>query len=164
MHLLHLMHDVPLWVTALAVSTAAGLYSIGLMLVARTVFGVERLKLNNEVAGFKFAVVGVFYGVLLAFVVVSVWEDFHTTEAAVRNEAKAAVDLHARAVVVADVVDGASGHRASVAFVSVTAVPSQHSMSKPWNVTCEVPGPISMIVRSVGATTVLLSSGAGGQK
>ncbi len=32
MHLLHLMHDVPLWVTALAVSTAAGLYSIGLML------------------------------------------------------------------------------------------------------------------------------------
>ena len=32
--------------------------------------------------------------VLLAFVVISVWEDFHTTEAAVRNEAKAAVDLH----------------------------------------------------------------------
>ena len=86
MHLLHLMHDVPLWVTALAVASAAGLYSIGLMLVARALFGVERLKLNNEVAGFKFAVVGVFYGVLLAFVVVSVWEDFHTTEAAVRNE------------------------------------------------------------------------------
>jgi hypothetical protein len=94
MHLLRLMHVVPLWVTALGVASAAGLYSIGLMLAARALFGVERLKLNNEVAGFKFAVVGVFYGVLLAFVVVSVWEDFHTTEAAVRNEAKAAVDLH----------------------------------------------------------------------
>jgi hypothetical protein len=94
MHLLRLMHVVPLLVTALGVASAAGLYSIGLMLAARALFGVERLKLNNEVAGFKFAVVGVFYGVLLAFVVVSVWEDFHTTEAAVRNEAKAAVDLH----------------------------------------------------------------------
>ena len=73
MHLLQLMHHVPLWVTALGVASAAMLYSIGLMMLARTLFGVERLKLNNEVAGFKFAVVGVFYGVLLAFVVVSVY-------------------------------------------------------------------------------------------
>jgi hypothetical protein len=78
----------------LAVTLAAELYAIGLMLGTRALFGVGRLSENNEVAGFKFAVVGVFYGVLLAFVVVSVWEDLHTTEAAVRNEAKAAVDLH----------------------------------------------------------------------
>jgi len=32
--------------------------------------------------------------VLLAFVVVAVWEEYRNTEAAVRNEAKAAVDLH----------------------------------------------------------------------
>ena len=50
--------------------------------------------LNNEVAGFKFAVVGVFYAVLLAFVVVAVWEDYRDTETAVRNEAKALADLH----------------------------------------------------------------------
>ena len=31
---------------------------------------------------------------LLAFVVVAVWEEYRNTEAAVRNEAKAAVDLH----------------------------------------------------------------------
>ena len=35
-----------------------------------------------------------FYGVLLAFVVVGVWEDLHRTEGAVRDEAKATVDLH----------------------------------------------------------------------
>jgi hypothetical protein len=34
------------------------------------------------------------YAVLLAFVVIAVWEDFRNTETAVRNEAKAAVDLH----------------------------------------------------------------------
>jgi len=68
--------------------------SIGLMLLTRLVRGVDHLKLNNEVAGFKFAVVGVFYAVLLAFVVIAVWEDFRQAETAVRDEAKAAVDLH----------------------------------------------------------------------
>ena len=92
--LLHLMHDTPLWVTALFLTIGAALYSIGLTLIARWAYGVDRLKLNNEVAGFKFAVVGVFYAVMLAFVVIAVWEDFRKTEEAVRDEAKAAVDLH----------------------------------------------------------------------
>jgi hypothetical protein len=94
MLLLYLMHAVPLWVTATVVTAAAGIYAIGLMLLVRTLYGVDRLKLNNEVAGFKFAVIGVFYAVLLAFVVIAVWEAFRHTEAAVRDEAKAAVDLH----------------------------------------------------------------------
>jgi hypothetical protein len=94
MHLLHLLHDVPLWVTAVMVTVGAAIYSIGLMLLTRSIYGVDRLALNNEVAGFKFAVIGVFYAVMLAFVVIAVWEDFRKTEAAVRDEAKAVIDLH----------------------------------------------------------------------
>lgn len=94
MHLLHFMHDVPLWVTAALLTVGAAVYSIGLMLLTRTKYGVDRLRLNNEVAGFKFAVIGVFYAVMLAFIVIAVWEDFSKTEAAVRDEAKAIVDLH----------------------------------------------------------------------
>ncbi len=94
MPLLVLMHDVPLWVTAVVITSVAEIYSVGLMLVSRYTYGVSRLSLNNEVAGFKFAVVGVFYAVLLAFVVIAVWENYSNTESAVRNEAKAAVDLH----------------------------------------------------------------------
>jgi hypothetical protein len=94
MFLLHLVHDTPLWVSTVAITLGALVYSIGLMVATRCVFGVDRLKLNNEVAGFKFAVVGVFYAVMLAFVVIAVWEDFRQTEGAVRDEAKAAVDLH----------------------------------------------------------------------
>jgi len=94
MSLLHLSHDLPLWVLTLLVVFAACAYAIGLMLGTRLLYGVDRLSLNNEVAGFKFAVIGVFYAVLLAFVVVAVWEDFRQTEAAVRDEGKAAVDLH----------------------------------------------------------------------
>ena len=94
MHLIELMDGVPLWLVGLIVMIVAQTYAIGLMLLTRSIFGVSRLAENNEVAGFKFAVVGVFYAVLLAFVVVAVWEEYRNTEAAVRNEAKAAVDLH----------------------------------------------------------------------
>lgn len=94
MSLLSLSYDVPLWVLTLLVILAACAYAIGLMLATRLLYGLDRLALNNEVAGFKFAVIGVFYAVLLAFIVVAVWEDFRETESTVRDEAKAAVDLH----------------------------------------------------------------------
>jgi heme/copper-type cytochrome/quinol oxidase subunit 1 len=89
MHLIELMDRVPLWLVGLIVMIVAQTYAIGLMLLTRSIFGVSRLPENNEVAGFKFAVVGVFYAVLLAFVVVAVWEEYRNTETAVRNEAKA---------------------------------------------------------------------------
>ena len=44
---------------------------------------LERLSTNNEVAGFKFATVGVLDAVLLAFVVIIVWEKFSEAEVAV---------------------------------------------------------------------------------
>jgi hypothetical protein len=62
---------------------------VGLMLLARRRLGFDRLKLNNEVAGFKFSIIGVLYAVLLAFVVIAVWENYNATETAIRNEAKA---------------------------------------------------------------------------
>ena len=94
MDLMLLVHELPLWLEALLVTAIAVVYSVGLMLVVRRLYGVERLAKNNEVAGFKFAVVVVFYAVLLAFVVIAVWEEFRATETAVRDEAKAAVNLH----------------------------------------------------------------------
>ena len=94
MSLLHLMYDTPLWVTAALLTIGAAVYSIGLMLLTRATFGLDRLSLNNEVAGFKLAVIGVFYAVMLAFIVIAVWEDFRKTEEAVRDEAKAVVDLY----------------------------------------------------------------------
>jgi hypothetical protein len=94
MNLLLFLNETSPWVVALGLVAVAEIYSIGLMLLCRSQMGADRLALNNEVAGFKFAVIGVFYAVLLAFVVVAVWEDYRDTEAAVRNEAKALADLH----------------------------------------------------------------------
>jgi hypothetical protein len=46
------------------------------------------------VAGFKFAVVGVLYAVLLAFVVIVVWQKYNDAEVAVTQEAAAAATLY----------------------------------------------------------------------
>jgi hypothetical protein len=54
---------------------------------------LNQLRTNNEVAGFKFATVGVLYAVLLAFAVVVVWEKFNQAESEVAKEAGAAATV-----------------------------------------------------------------------
>jgi Protein of unknown function (DUF4239) len=115
--MIKVVDQIPLWMALIAVTGVAILYSVGLMLLARYLYGRDRLSLNNEVAGFKFAVIGVFYGLLLAFVVIAVWEEFQSTETAVRNEAKAVTDLHE----VADALpeeDGKKIHERLSAYVN----------------------------------------------
>jgi Na+/melibiose symporter-like transporter len=65
----------------------------GPVLVRRQV-DLARLTTNNEIAGFKFATVGVIYAVLLAFAVIAVWEKFSEAEEMVTKEAGAAATLY----------------------------------------------------------------------
>ena len=59
---------------------------VGLVLVQRLV-PPERREEQNDVAGFIFAVLGVAYAVLLAFVVIAVWQDYETAQTDVESEA-----------------------------------------------------------------------------
>src|SRR6266581_8673385 len=59
---------------------------VGLHLV-RLKFPHPVRQANNEVAGFFIAVLGVIYAVLLAFVVVTVWQTFDSARQAVEREA-----------------------------------------------------------------------------
>jgi len=63
-------------------------------ILLRRRIGYERLASNNEIAGFKFATVGVIYSVLVAFAVVVVWEKFNDAEIAVVQEAGASATLY----------------------------------------------------------------------
>jgi hypothetical protein len=84
----------PLWLTAfliVALPTIAAMY--GPALIRRRV-ALERLTINNEIAGFKFATVGVLYAVLVAFAIIMVWERFADAESAVAQEAGAATVLY----------------------------------------------------------------------
>jgi hypothetical protein len=67
---------------------------MGAPLLVRRVVGLEQLATNNEVAGFKFAVVGVIYAVLLGFAVIAVWEKFRDAEATAAREAAAVIAVH----------------------------------------------------------------------
>jgi hypothetical protein len=62
--------------------------------VIRRKIGLDRLITNNEIAGFKFATVGVIYAVLLAFAVIVVWERYSDAETAVLQEAGASATLY----------------------------------------------------------------------
>jgi Protein of unknown function (DUF4239) len=84
---------LPLWqLIALIVVLPTAVAMVAQALIHRWA-GVERLAQNNEIAGFKFATIGVIYAVLLAFTVIVVWEKFSAAENAVDQEAAAIAAL-----------------------------------------------------------------------
>jgi hypothetical protein len=85
---------LPLWLSALLiVALPTAIAMVGPFVVRRFV-RFERLRTNNEVAGFKFATVGVLYAVLLAFAIIVVWEKFNDSENVVAKEAGAAATIY----------------------------------------------------------------------
>ena len=85
---------MPLWQSSLIVVGTGTLVGMVGPVLLRRQLGVDRLKINNEVAGFKFAVVGVLYAVLLGFATVVTWEKFRDAEAAVLQESSAIAALN----------------------------------------------------------------------
>jgi hypothetical protein len=84
----------PLWISGLIlVGMPTVLAMFGPSLVRRFVT-LERLTTNNEVAGFKFATVGVLYAVFLAFAIFVVWEKFADADSTVAKEAGAAASIY----------------------------------------------------------------------
>lgn len=83
----------PVWVLCLLAMVLTFLAMTGPFIVRRYV-SLDRLTTNNEVAGFKFATMGVLYAVLLAFAVILVWERFNDAESAVAAEAGAAATIY----------------------------------------------------------------------
>ena len=64
----------------------------GFELVQRLVPAASRQR-HNDVAGFIYAALGVIYAVLLALVVIAVWEEFDAAKETVEQEANAAADI-----------------------------------------------------------------------
>jgi hypothetical protein len=64
----------------------------GLELVDRLVPAETRQR-HNDVAGFIYAALGVIYAVLLALVVISVWEQYQAASATVEQEANATAEI-----------------------------------------------------------------------
>ncbi|BCM94234.1 hypothetical protein IAD21_06137 [Abditibacteriota bacterium] len=74
--------------------SGAVLFSVGGLALVRKRVSPETLRENHDVAGFILAIVGVIYAVLLAFVVLVVWERYGEAEVVAAREANAVVDIY----------------------------------------------------------------------
>jgi hypothetical protein len=84
----------PLWLGSLLMVILPTLAAMSGPILIRRRISLERLTTNNDIAGFKFATVGVIYAVLLAFAVIIVWQRSSDAETAVVKEAGAAATLY----------------------------------------------------------------------
>jgi nitrate reductase gamma subunit len=82
------------WLWGIFLVGVTVLIAVAGTLLARRWVSVEVLKLNNEVAGFIYAVIGVLYAVLLGFTAIIVWEQFEKAQAGVDQEANELADLY----------------------------------------------------------------------
>jgi hypothetical protein len=85
---------LPVWLSGLLLVGVTTILAMAGSYAVRRKVGLDRLVVNNEVAGFKFATVGVIYAVLMAFAVIAVWEKFSEAQRAVVHEAGAAATLY----------------------------------------------------------------------
>jgi hypothetical protein len=69
------------------------LLSLAAMFIVRRAITIATLEAHNDVAGFVYAVIGVIYAVLLAFVVIAVWEEWDRAEFAAEEEVAAISSL-----------------------------------------------------------------------
>jgi len=103
-----------LWELASVIVVVPTLLAMAVPFLVRRWIPFERLRINNEVAGFKFATVGVLYAVLMAFAVIVVWEKFAIAEIDVGREAGAAATIYR-------LVDGIEGEAGRALHRDLTA-------------------------------------------
>lgn len=89
-----MLTSLPLWLSAILLIVVPTLAAMAGPIVVRRFVRLDSLRTNNEVAGFKFATVGVLYAVLLAFAVIVVWEKFNESDRVVAKEAGAATAIY----------------------------------------------------------------------
>jgi hypothetical protein len=83
----------PLWVSGPIVVGLGTLLSIVGLVLARRYVDIKSLTSNNEIAGHKFATIGVLYAVLLAFAIIVVWGKFADAQLDVVHEAGATKNI-----------------------------------------------------------------------
>ena len=82
-----------IWIAAFILLVPTTIFAMCGPAIVRRYVPLDRLSANNEVAGFKFATVGVIYAVLLAFAILVVWQRFNKADSDVANEASAAATV-----------------------------------------------------------------------
>ena len=85
------LSGLPIWAALLLLVVLPSIVAMGALILVRRWISPPT---NNEIAGFKFATIGVIYAVLAAFAVIVVWEKFSEAQNAVVHEAGASEALY----------------------------------------------------------------------
>jgi len=68
--------NIPTWVIAVIMLSIAVGTAVGGVLIVRNLVDIKKFKQHHDIAGPIFSTIGVIYAVMLAFVLVIVWQDF----------------------------------------------------------------------------------------
>ena len=98
----YILSIMPAWLACLLFVFLTVLLSVGGLSIARRLLDLKRLKESHEVSGFLLGIVGVFYAIILTFVVVAVWEDYEEVNAALSGETNELNDLYFEAAALPD--------------------------------------------------------------
>ena len=88
------MTTAPNWVIGALVAAVVMTLAIGGLAIVRRFVSADTLRTNHDVAAAIFPVVGTMYAVLLALVVVTVWQQYQSASATIDHEAAQAGDLY----------------------------------------------------------------------
>lgn len=89
-----ILDSMPTWLLGTIFIASSIAIFASLVYVVRNRWKVENLKKNNEVAGFKYAVLGVLYAVVLAGALISVWDGYAEARQIAGQEADDTVELY----------------------------------------------------------------------
>lgn len=84
----------PFWLVMTVFVGGAAAVACGLHIVVHRTVPYEKLVEHNDVAGFMLAVVGVLYSVLIAFVVVVVWQQYNNADRNYGSEVSSVADIY----------------------------------------------------------------------
>jgi len=84
---------IPPWISSILIVGFFTAFGIGVTLLVRRFVHHSVLEQHNDIAGFVYATIGVIYGVMLAFVMFVVWEQYNDASMTAENEA-----MHAHAL------------------------------------------------------------------
>jgi hypothetical protein len=86
-------YAAPYWVVLGMLGAAAMVAACSAHILFRRLVPYNKLVAHNDVAGFMIAVIGVIYAVLIAFVVIVVWQQYNDSDSRYGDEVAAMADL-----------------------------------------------------------------------
>ncbi|MBC7855259.1 MAG: DUF4239 domain-containing protein [Pirellulaceae bacterium] len=85
---------LPLWLLGTLLVGGTTLATVAALWWVRRLVPPERLRAHHDVGGFILGVIGAIYAILLAFVVLVVWERYGEAEIIAEREANALIDIY----------------------------------------------------------------------